>query len=131
MRRSFSDSSELSTDVLVLCRESFPARSFPDQSTSIVLVEKVRKMRTAEAFPVVTSLPPKNRVAIFGGREGTTGNASAVRRQERTQKAENSAKKQNVLAARYNLGAIVRTITIKLRKPLALLRLGGSRLLGS
>ena len=33
-------------------------------------------LRTADAFPVVTSLPPKN----FGGREATTGNASAVRR---------------------------------------------------
>ena len=33
-------------------------------------------LRTVDAFPVVTSLPPKN----FGGREATTGNASAVRR---------------------------------------------------
>ena len=32
-------------------------------------------LRTADAFPVVASLPP-----IFGGREATTGNASAVRR---------------------------------------------------
>ena len=33
-------------------------------------------LRTADAFPVVASLPPKN----SGGREATTGNASAVRR---------------------------------------------------
>ena len=32
-------------------------------------------LRTADAFPVVTSLPPKT-----GGREATTGNRSAVRR---------------------------------------------------
>ena len=31
-------------------------------------------LRTTDAFPVVTSLPP------FGGREATTGTASAVRR---------------------------------------------------
>ena len=45
-------------------------------------------LRIADAFPVVRSLPPKNSVAIFrkiatlffGGRERTTGNASAVRR---------------------------------------------------
>ena len=37
-------------------------------------------LRTADAFPVVFFLPPKNSVAIFGGREATTGNASAVRR---------------------------------------------------
>ena len=44
-------------------------------------------LRIADAFPVVRSLPPKNSVAIFrkiatlffGGREPTTGNASAVR----------------------------------------------------
>ena len=35
---------------------------------------------TADAFPVVASLPPKNSDAIFGAREETTGNASAVRR---------------------------------------------------
>ena len=35
-------------------------------------------LRTADAFPVVASLPPKN--LFFGGREATTGNASAVRR---------------------------------------------------
>ena len=34
-------------------------------------------LRTADAFTVVASLPPKN---IFGGRGATTGNASAVRR---------------------------------------------------
>ena len=33
-------------------------------------------LRTADAFPVVASLPTKN----FGEREATTGNASAVRR---------------------------------------------------
>ena len=33
-------------------------------------------LRTADAFPVVASLPP----LLFGGREATTGNASAVRR---------------------------------------------------
>ena len=33
------------------------------------------------------------------------------------QLATNSVKKQNVLAARYNLGTMVRTITIKLREP--------------
>ena len=33
-------------------------------------------LRTADAFPVVPFLPPKN----SGGREATTGNASAVRR---------------------------------------------------
>ena len=33
-------------------------------------------LRTADAFPVVASLPPKN----SGAREATTGNASAVRR---------------------------------------------------
>ena len=32
-------------------------------------------LRTADVFPVVASLPP-----IFGGREATTGNTSAVRR---------------------------------------------------
>ena len=45
-------------------------------------------LRIADAFPVVRSLPPKNSVAIFrkiatlffGGREPTTGNASAVHR---------------------------------------------------
>ena len=55
-------------------------------------------LRTADAFPVVASLPPKiaskqkvlrhgNRFAardsqtlFFGGREATTGNASAARR---------------------------------------------------
>ena len=43
-------------------------------------------LRTADAFPVVDSLPPKNSVCEperqndFGGREATTGNASAVRR---------------------------------------------------
>ena len=45
-------------------------------------------LRTADALPVVGSLPPKNSVAIFrkiatlffGGRERTTGNASAIRR---------------------------------------------------
>ena len=36
-------------------------------------------LRTADAFPVVASLPPKN-MLFFGGREATTGNASAVRR---------------------------------------------------
>ena len=35
-------------------------------------------LRTADAFPVVFFLPPKNSVAIFGGREATTGNASAA-----------------------------------------------------
>ena len=35
-------------------------------------------LRTADAFPVVASLPPKK--LFFGGREATTGNASAVRR---------------------------------------------------
>ena len=34
--------------------------------------------RTADAFPVVASLPPQT--LFFGGREATTGNASAVRR---------------------------------------------------
>ena len=42
-------------------------------------------LRTADAFPVVASLPAKNsisgrRFSLFGGREATTGNASAVRR---------------------------------------------------
>ena len=37
-------------------------------------------LRIADAFPVVASLPPKNRTLFFGGREATTGNASAVRR---------------------------------------------------
>ena len=40
---------------------------------------KLASLRTADAFPVVTSLPPKKSDAIFGGREATTGNASAVR----------------------------------------------------
>ena len=35
-------------------------------------------LRTADAFPVVASLPPKN--IFFGGRKATIGNASAVRR---------------------------------------------------
>ena len=33
-------------------------------------------LQAADAFPVVASLPP----LVFGGREATTGNASAVRR---------------------------------------------------
>ena len=33
-------------------------------------------LRSADAFPVVASLPP----LFFGGREATTGNASALRR---------------------------------------------------
>ena len=37
-------------------------------------------MRTADALPVVASLPPKNSTLFFGGTEATTGNASAVRR---------------------------------------------------
>ena len=37
-------------------------------------------MRSADAFPVVASLPPKNSVLFFGEREATTGNASALRR---------------------------------------------------
>ena len=36
-------------------------------------------LRTADAFPVVPSLPPKIATLFFGGREVTTGNASAVR----------------------------------------------------
>ena len=40
---------------------------------------KLASLRTAHAFPVVASLPPKNSDAIFGGREATIGNASAVR----------------------------------------------------
>ena len=38
-------------------------------------------MRTADAFPVVASLPPKKNK---GEREATTGNASAFRRLEVT-----------------------------------------------
>ena len=37
-------------------------------------------LRTADAFPVVASLPPKIATLFFGGRKKTTGNASAVRR---------------------------------------------------
>ena len=43
-------------------------------------------LRTADAFPVVASLPPKNSLRtadafpVVGGREATTGNASTVRR---------------------------------------------------
>ena len=37
-------------------------------------------LRTADAFPVVASLPPKNSLLFFGGREARTGNASAVQR---------------------------------------------------
>ena len=41
-------------------------------------------LRTADAFPVVASVPP------FRGREATTGNASAVRRLDNTGLACNS-----------------------------------------
>ena len=45
-----------------------------------LLLNLVRlSLRTADVFPVVASLPPKN-IFFFGGREGTTRNASAVRR---------------------------------------------------
>ena len=37
-------------------------------------------LRTADVFPVVASLPPKNNMLFFGGREATTGNTSSVRR---------------------------------------------------
>ena len=37
-------------------------------------------LRTADVFPVVASLPPKNNVLFFGGREATAGDTSAVRR---------------------------------------------------
>lgn len=67
------------------------ASLFPDQLTSTVLVEKVRKKH----------------------------------RKQRTRQ------KQNVLAPWYNLGAMLWTIRIKLRKSLTLLRLVGSRVLES
>ena len=38
--------------------------------------EAASSLRTADAFPVIASLPPKN----SGGREAMTGDASAVRR---------------------------------------------------
>ena len=41
----------------------------------MILFGRSVSLRTADAFPVVASLPPKNR-------EATTGNASAVRRLE-------------------------------------------------
>ena len=36
-------------------------------------------LQTADVFPVIASLPPK-KICFFGGREGMTRNASAVRR---------------------------------------------------
>ena len=42
-----------------------------------MLITLRASQRTADIFPVVASLPPKN---ILGGREATTGNVSAVRR---------------------------------------------------
>ena len=43
---------------------------------NVTFEEARTSLRTADAFPVVASLPPKN----SEGREATTRNASAVRR---------------------------------------------------
>ena len=40
----------------------------------------ILSLRSADVFPVVASLPPKNQTLFFGGREATTGNTSALRR---------------------------------------------------
>ena len=48
----------------------------------VVLDATVTSVRSADVFPVVASLPPKiaKAKAIFGGREATTENTSALRR---------------------------------------------------
>ena len=46
---------------------------------------KPRSLRSADVFPVVASLPPKINQLIFGEREATTGNTSALRRLPVTQ----------------------------------------------
>ena len=49
----------------------------------LTFVAVLTSLRTADAFPVVAFLPPKKKKKkrkIFGGREATTGNASALRR---------------------------------------------------
>ena len=51
-------------------------RRFSFWSNLVLSLREFDSLRTAKAFPVVASLPPKN----SGGREATTGNASAVRR---------------------------------------------------
>ena len=55
---------------------------FHVEHKKLTFVEVFTDLRTADAFPVVASLPPKKKKKrkIFGGREATTGNASAVRR---------------------------------------------------
>ena len=52
---------------------------FHVEHKKLTFVAVLTNLRTADAFPVVASLPPKKK-KIFGGREATTGNASAVRR---------------------------------------------------
>ena len=50
--------------------------SFPEKDPVIFENMPCPSLQTADAFPVVASLPS----LFFGGREATTGNASAVRR---------------------------------------------------
>ena len=51
---------------------------FHVEHKKLTFVAVLTNLRTADAFPVVASLLPKKK--NFGGREATTGNASAVRR---------------------------------------------------
>ena len=53
-------------------------------------------LRSADAFPVVASLPPKNSY-FFGGREATVGNASGLRRLFYFVTLENSVRKEKDL----------------------------------
>ena len=62
--------------------------------TAVFLFEIVMKqiknntphsLRSADVFAVVASLPPKINDAIFGGREATIGNTSALRRLHSTE----------------------------------------------
>ena len=52
-------------------------------------------LRSADVFPVVASLPPKINWLIFGGREATTGNTSALRRLRGRRLFEREGKREN------------------------------------
>ena len=57
--------------------------------TIFQMFENLRRsysLRSADVFPVVASLPPKT---IFGGRDATTGNTSALLRLRKGRQARN------------------------------------------
>ena len=67
------------SDKLAFCQtevEPSSIYSFPEKDPVIFENMPCPSLQTTDAFPVVASLPS----LFFGGREATTGNASAVRR---------------------------------------------------